>query len=463
MTLSRRIAATAFGAVMVAVLLAVLAAYFSTSRALQAQVDDALRREGPSALRDAVRDLQHGEAPGGGRFGGARPGRQFGGPGYYQQLVDAEGNVVLRPRTRVLPVTGDAATFVREQRNGFSTVRVDGEPIRVMTIPFGALQINGASVPLVSLQLARSLGDVEGRLHDLRNRLLMISVGALGLAALLGRFVARRSIQPVLSLTQSVERVTETQDLSHRIDVNGSDEPARLATAFNELLASLDTARRSQDQLIADASHELRTPLTALRANVELLASGAQIDPHERSQMASDLASQLDQFGELIGGLVELARGDKPPERFELLRLDDLASDSVARARALWPTATFTLSCSATSVNGDRDQLERAVRNLLDNAARYAGSAGPIDVRAEAGEVSVRDHGPGVPEEERARIFERFHRGAGVRAVPGSGLGLAIVAQITRAHGGSVIVEAADGGGALFRLRLPNASPPGEV
>jgi two-component system sensor histidine kinase MprB len=220
-------------------------------------------------------------------------------------------------------------------------------------------------------------------------------------------------------------------------------------------LESLDTARRSQDQLIADASHELRTPLTALRANVELLASGVDIDPAERAQMATDLSSQLDQFGELIGGLVELARGDKPPEHFQSLRLDDLVSDSVARARALWPGATFTLSSSETTVMGDRDQLERAVRNLLDNAARYAGDAGPIDVHVEAGEVSVRDRGPGVPEDERTRIFERFHRGAGARAVSGSGLGLAIVAQIARAHGGAATVDGADGGGACFRLRLP--------
>ena len=410
MTLRRRIAASTFAAVTLAVLLAVGVAYFSTSRALASQIDDSLRREAPGALRDAYRALEHGESPGRGPFGGDRPGDRFGGPSYFQQLVDENGAVLLRPE-RVLPVSGAGIEAVKQKRTGLSTVSVGGDSIRVLTIPFGGLRIGEREVPVVSLQLARSLGDVQERLRALRNRLLLVSLGALGLAALLGRFVARRSIQPVVSLTQSVERVTETQDLTHRIEVSGTDEPARLAGAFNELLASLDTARKSQDQLIADASHELRTPLTALRANVELLASGVDIDPTERAQMASDLSSQLDQFGELIGGLVELARGDKPPERFETLRLDDLASDCVARARALWPAVTFTVSCSPSPLMGDREQLERAVRNLIDNAARYAGSAGPIDVRVADGEVTVRDRGPGVPEDERTRIFERFHRG----------------------------------------------------
>ena len=452
MTLSRRIAATAFGAVMLAVALAVVAAYFSTSRALRGQVDDALRTE-------AREEAHRGPGRGGGQIGDVA-GR-FGRPGFFRQEIDVDGNVLRGTRGGALPVAKEAIAAIKDERTALMTIRQGGESIRVITIP--AVFVDEASniTSQGGVQLARSLGDVEDRLHDLRSRLLLISLGALGLAALLGRFVARRSIQPVVSLTQSVERVTETQDLTHRIDVNGTDEPARLATAFNELLASLDTARRSQDQLIADASHELRTPLTALRANVELLASGAEIDADERSSMAKDLSSQLDQFGELIGGLVELARGDKPPERFELLRLDDLASDCVARARALWPNASFTVSCAPTSVMGDREQLERAIRNLLDNAARYAGEAGPIDVRVENGEVTVRDHGPGVPVDERTRIFERFHRGAGVRTVPGSGLGLAIVAQTARAHGGTASVDAADGGGAVFQLRLRTAEPGG--
>ncbi len=130
----------------------------------------------------------------------------------------------------------------------------------------------------------------------------------------------------------------------------------------------------------------------------------------------------------------------------------------MCRARRLAPAADITLDAEPVVVEAHRERLSRAVNNLLDNAVKHGPAAGPVEVRVAAdGSVTVRDHGPGIPEAERAHAFDRFWRGADARARPGSGLGLAIVRQVAESHGGSVSVADAPGGGALFRMALPVA------
>jgi len=459
MSLRTRIALAAAIAVAVAVVLAAFASYAATARSLRSEIDDSLSRtlqelppgQGFGERGDRVR---RGEA-----FGGPRPGR-LGGAGAFAQLVDGNGNVVrFPPGGEPLPVPDGAGEVAAGAGARYATVRSDGTSVRVLVAPFA---------PGVAVEVGRPLDEVESTLDDLRRTLILIAGFGIALAALLGLVVAARGVRPVTALAEDVEHVARTHDLGHRIPVHGDDEPARLARVFNELLAGLEEARNAQDQLVADASHELRTPLTALRANVELLALDIDLDPDERRRLAADLSVQLDQFGRLVAGLVELARGARPPERPETLRLDELAADAVARARALAPTTPFTLEAEPTAVVGDRDALERAVANLLDNAVKHGGADAPVEVSVADGAISVRDHGPGVRDDERARLFERFYRGRDAQAVPGSGLGLAIVQQVATGHGGRVEVEAAEGGGARFRLVLPavangNGGPPAPV
>jgi two-component system sensor histidine kinase MprB len=254
----------------------------------------------------------------------------------------------------------------------------------------------------------------------------------------------------VTRLTEATERVTETGDLSERIDAHGQDELSRLAGSFNTMLAALEDSARAQRQLVADASHELRTPLTSLRTNFEVLMSERELPPGERRRLLDDVAEMTT----LIAGLIELARGDQHPSEPEEVRLDLLTADAVERTRRHRPAVTFTTELHASVVRGVAASLERAIGNLLDNAAKWSPPGGDVEVGVHNGTVTVRDHGPGIEDEDLPFVFDRFYRSRAARTLPGSGLGLAIVRQVAESHGGSVVAERADGGGTRTILRL---------
>jgi two-component system sensor histidine kinase MprB len=203
-----------------------------------------------------------------------------------------------------------------------------------------------------------------------------------------------------------------------------------------------------------DASHELRTPLTALRTNSEVLAHHDGLEPEERRRLLGDVTAQLEDLSRLVGDVVSLARGSEGDEDHEDLRLDALVRRSVDRARLHAPGLAFTLDAAPTLVTGAGAQLERAVGNLLDNAAKWSPPGGEVEVGVQDGEVTVRDHGPGIDETDRPYVFDRFYRSTSARGMPGSGLGLAIVRQVAEAHGGTVTAEKPNGGGTLMRFRL---------
>jgi two-component system sensor histidine kinase MprB len=161
----------------------------------------------------------------------------------------------------------------------------------------------------------------------------------------------------------------------------------------------------------------------------------------------------------LISELIELARGEQHPEEAEDVRLDLVAADAVERMRRNRPGLTFKTELNESLVHGVPRTIERAVANLLDNAAKWSPPGGEVEVAVRDGEVTVRDHGPGIEDEDLPYVFDRFYRARSARGLPGSGLGLAIVRQVAEAHGGQVVAERADGGGTLMRLRL-NGAPP---
>jgi two-component system sensor histidine kinase MprB len=223
--------------------------------------------------------------------------------------------------------------------------------------------------------------------------------------------------------------------------------------AFNQMLTALDQSVTAQRQLVADASHELRTPLASLRTNIEVLAGGKQLPSEERQKLLQDVIGQIEELTALVGDLVELARDDATTEPcVEDVRLDRLVAAAVQRAQRHAPAVRFETSLQPALVSGVPARLDRAIANLLDNAAKWSEH---VEVRNRGGELTVRDHGPGIPEPDRAHVFDRFYRADAARGRPGSGLGLAIVRQVAESHGGGVTVEGAPGGGALFRLRLP--------
>lgn len=444
MSLRVRIALASALAVIVAFGLGGLVTYKAVERSLYGQVDDQLRAA-------AMREARAAARPDGDRrddsFGGSSNGR-FGGPGIFAQLIDERGDIVRLPPGEVaLPPSSDAAGIAARGGSEFATVRVERTPVRTLTVGLN---------PGLALQVGRSVKDIRNSLDELRSILLVAGAGGLLLAILLGVIVADRGLVPFRRLARNVEDAARDRDLSHRVPEEGGAESAAVAGAVNQLLAGLEESRVAQDQLVADAAHELRTPLTALRADVETLGNPASnLSAEDRGQIAAALDRQIDEVSHMITSIVDLARGARPVEQSEPLRLDDLAADVVARARSRRPAAVIELDSTEAPMTGDPLRLERALGNLVENALLHG--AAPVVVRVRPGEIIVDDAGPGIPSDQREAMFERFRRGVGVQDRPGSGLGLAIVRQDIAAHGGTVELAGSPAGGCRVIVRLPHS------
>jgi two-component system, OmpR family, sensor histidine kinase MprB len=231
------------------------------------------------------------------------------------------------------------------------------------------------------------------------------------------------------------------------------------------MLDAVQDATDRQRQLVADASHELRTPLTSLRTNIEVLRLVDRLDPKDREALIVSVLGGIDELTGLVADTMELARGEEPEGAAVALRFDTLVERVVDRARGHWPQVDFEVDLEPAVVTGVPERLQRAVGNLLDNAAKFSDVLGTVEVRlsrvpssenspAEA-VITVRDHGPGIPEPDLPHVFDRFYRSASMRDRPGSGLGLAIVAQVAESHGGSVTAANHPARGAILTLHLP--------
>jgi two-component system, OmpR family, sensor histidine kinase MprB len=460
MSLRKRLSLVAATAVGVAVVIAACVCYFVVRSQLLGQVDGALK-----AQAAAVKDNPT-------RLGDPLPGipASIGGPSPYYQVVLPDGST---PVGNIpLPVSSQT---IRATRGGgtqfFSDLRVGGTHLRLLTFPVSVQTSVG--IETVAIQLARPLNGTDKILSHLRLILLLLIAGGVALAAGLGRVAARRVLAPLAEVATTAEEIAETDDLSHRLRIHADDEVGQLATRFNHMLERLEASRaavddsvRAQRQLVADASHELRTPVTSLRTNIEVLLAGARLDEEDRRRLLADVVEQSEELSALVGDLIELARGDLPAESAEDTRLDRIVEESVARARRNAPQIHFDAHVEPVIVDGVPERLGRAVNNLLDNAARHSPPHGTVEVIVDSAGVRVRDHGPGIAEQDLPYIFDRFFRGESSRGKQGSGLGLAIVRQVAEQHHGSVTAENAPDGGAMFRMRLPTVSEaeaPGEA
>ena len=493
MTFSRRIALASAAAVAIAVVLASALVYLLTSNQLHRQIDAQLHSRGrdtsrllvvlreisrkgtvpavtvagpialgvlssdsPSdekLLREAIARASTRSNP----FGRVPPSpNQVLG---YQQVVDAHGAVIVRSAsTTTLPV--DARTRHLAQHGGpevFSDARVGGVHLRILA---------EALAPDRAVQFAQPLTELDGLLSRLRLILGLVCLGGVALAALLGRLVAGTAVLPLKRLTRATEHVAETRDLSGRLRLGGDDELGRLASSFNAMLdalersmTALDASVHAQRQLVADASHELRTPVTSVRTNIEILQSQGHMASEERGALLTDVVEQIEELSLLVNDLIDLARGEEPRGDAEELRLDLLIEEVIDRARKRAPSIPVHTDLEPTIVSGVPERLARAVSNLIDNAVKHSPPGAAVEVALSGNELTVLDHGPGIPPEDLPHVFDRFYRGADARARPGSGLGLAIVRQVAHQQGGSVSAERAPRAGTLMRLRLPGAEP----
>jgi two-component system sensor histidine kinase MprB len=315
-----------------------------------------------------------------------------------------------------------------------------------------------------AVQVGLRLDGIESVLASLRWILLAVSLVGVAIAVGLGRWIAGSAMRPVSRLMVATEHVAGTHDLRERIAEPGNDELGRLAHSFNRMLEALDASEHLQRQLIADASHELRTPLSSLRTNIEVLALGRGLSDDDRERLLGSLTGQVERLSRLVADVIDLARGDEPLEPLLVeTRLDELVAASVDVARGHYPGLQIDLAAQPCLVTGDPGRIRRAIDNLLDNAGKWSPVDGHVEVSVKEGEVSVRDHGPGVDPADRDRVFDRFWRAPAARSTPGSGLGLAIVQQVARAHGGAVRLESPADGGSRFVLRLPVPAQPLDV
>ncbi|MGH3788744.1 MAG: ATP-binding protein [Pseudonocardiaceae bacterium] len=442
MSLRTRVTALAAVCVGSAVALVSLAGYFTVRTSLYDQLDTTLLQRADS-LRDTLANAEQlgGIPPSFFSAADIRVGLLNGHTGRYAVGGDLE-------------LGGEELAVALGQRS--QSLRTDPErDLRVAAVPAG---------PGAALVVARGLDTTRTTLSRLG--LVFILVGGAGvlLATAAGAAVAQAGLRPVQRLTQATERVARTGDLQP-IAISGDDELARLTGSFNSMLGAVAEAQERQRRLVADAGHELRTPLTSLRTNLELLAASDRpeapsLSDKDRQEISDDVRAQVEELSTLVGDIVELAREDAPQVVHEPVELPEVVERALARAARRAPEVRFEVDLAPWSLLGDANALERAVLNLLDNAAKWSPAAATVTVRlAPTGRgtavVEVADAGPGIAEADLPYIFERFYRSPDARTLPGSGLGLAIVAQVAARHGGTVQANRSPAGGTLMTLELP--------
>ncbi|MCU1504639.1 MAG: signal transduction histidine kinase [Ilumatobacteraceae bacterium] len=364
------------------------------------------------------------------------------------QAIDSSGQPVMGPNLQqVLPVTQvdiDVALSDAPDPSTRHDVRIDGEPFRVLTVP---------SLAGGAIQLARSLQENENSLNAILRHTLWAIVIAVAASIVVGWLLGRQLTRRLVRLTAAVSAVATTGRLDVDVPRNGADETARLGAAFSGMLGALARSRQEQTQLVQDAGHELRTPLTSLRTNVSVLRDYERLEPDERQRLIADLDSESRELTALVNELVELATDRHDEEPAQHLLLGEVASRAVARTTRR-TGREIVLEADNSAIVGQPAALERAVQNLVDNAAKFA-MHGTIEVSVHERTVAVRDHGDGIRADDLPHVFDRFFRAVEQRSKPGSGLGLAIVKSVVDAHHGSVFATNATDGGAIIGFTLP--------
>ncbi|GLW07571.1 two-component sensor histidine kinase [Microtetraspora sp. NBRC 13810] len=309
---------------------------------------------------------------------------------------------------------------------------------------------------------------VAAMFYDFRREDVVEAVQAQGITALValamaggvGWFVAGRVLAPVRLVRQTAERISDSSDLTRRLDVPGNDDVAALARTFNHMLDRLERAFAAQREFVDDAGHELRTPITVIRGHLELMGD----DPADRIETIALVTDELSRMNRIVDDLLTLAKSEQPGFiAMDEVEVADLTVSVLAKARALGERNWRVDEVADLSILADRQRLTQALMQLLANAFRHTAQGDLIAVgsavRGAWVELWVRDAGPGVRPEDREKIFGRFVR-AGSRHHEGAGLGLAIVRSIAEGHGGNVRVADADTGGALFTISIPLGAAP---
>ncbi len=409
-------------AVVVAGLMGVIG-YTATTNQLERATDQALLAGGGRPMRDGPEDREQDAS----------------------LVLSADGQVVDSHGEVQLPVTDADRAAAASQRPSVEarTQDVNGTPYRIVTVSPG--QGRGAVL------LARDWSQSASVLRQLAVVLAVCALALAVVAAAIGWLVARQITKRLVRLTDTAEQVSATGQLDLAVPGAGTDEVGRLAGSFNSMLGRLAASQADQQRLVQDAGHELRTPLTSLRTNISLLERFDELTPAVRERVLADLKGESRELTGLVNEVLALAGGQATEGEAEPVRLAAVAEAVAKRARRR-TGREVTVSTDDSEVTATRQSLERAVWNLVDNAAKFDSSDAPIDLRVADRTIEVLDRGPGVAADDMPHLFDRFYRPVASRSLPGSGLGLAIVKDVAEASGGRVFAHPREGGGSVFGI-----------
>ncbi len=378
------------------------------------------------------------------------------------QLLDLSGRVyVWRTPEGSRPLIGDSdLRAVLGGQSLVATRTLDGQSFRIL-----AREVKTDRGDYV-LVVAQSMRSVDHSVSSLVSQLLIGGLAALLAAGIAGWWLTRRALRPVAEMTAAADRITVDR-LSERVAEPGSaGELGRLAATLNNMLDRVERGVEDKRRLVADASHELRTPLAVMRLELDVSLREDELDPGARPVLES-AREEADRMTRIVENLLTLARADDG--RLQVLAreidLRDVAAGAVEPLRGTADAhgARISTSGDAVEARGDPELLRQVVSNFVDNAIKYGGDGGAVEVRAwssngEAG-VTVADFGPGIPADSREHVFDRFYRVDAARGREGgSGLGLAICDEIVRAHGGRIWVDANGASGSAFSFAVPAAA-----
>jgi two-component system OmpR family sensor kinase len=436
-----RVALAAAAGVLVAVAALAGAAQYLVGHELRASQDRGLRGRATDVARLSVSAPALLSAPG-------ALDAPYGGQDLLVEVVDRRGRIVARSSAlggRLLPADALLAQAIRRGRTGYAGTALSGEPLRIFAAPLPEARTDaGGGAVLV----ASSAREIERTADHVRTLILLCALAVAAVGGAVAALLTGRGLTPLRRLVAAAGDIERTGDPSRRLpaDARAGGEIGELTRTLNAMLASLETARRSERRFLADASHELRTPVTALRGNLLYLRRQGTAD----AETIADLTADVDRLARLVDDLLALERHTQVDAAQAPVQLADVA-------RAVAEAAGAGVAVDApdpVTVHGDEDALRRALENLVANALIHGRPPVQLAVRrdGERARVTISDGGPGLTAEEATSAFDRFWRGGLARGHPGSGLGLAIVRATARAHGGDVEVE-----GATFTIDLPSA------
>jgi signal transduction histidine kinase len=461
---SLRLRLTLITTIVLAVVLAIFGAgvYVLLDRNLRGRVDARIEQR----AAEVARALSRGFA----EF----PLRDLGfdRPDTYIQIVSLDQGIVARSESlgnATLPAGASVMAIARGARPPSTYDDVVGDtPLRIRAYPL----VNEFEQPAGAVLIAARLDDVLDTLRRLRTLMLLAGLAGIALTAALGWRSARTALRPVEEIGATAHQIGATGDLSRRVSSARTDELGKLAAAFNTMLDRLEAAQaalsrtvETQRRFVDDASHELRTPLTIMRGNLELVARDPMMPAQDRVTALRDAIDEAERMSRLVDDLLALARVDArmamPDTDIDVGSLVEEIAQG-ARTNAEDRTLSVAGVADGVKVRGSEPLIRRLIENLTDNAIKYTGPGGRIELAlvAENGtaRLSVADDGVGMTDEERAHAFDRFWRSDASRERPGAGLGLSIAKAVAEAHGGTIEVASEPGAGTILTVRLPVVS-----